>query len=803
MADRNAQIVISLRNQADPEVRKLAASFRALAGETTTAARNFDVLERQFQQLQNSEIRAATATGDYARALRLVRSELDAAGQGTVRYNQLLVQQAQIQTRAAAAQRREMDALRGAMQPAAAQAQGLAGTFGSLGSVAGAAGIAFGAREVVRFGLDAGAAALSLRETENSLRAVAGSTEVYNQILAEARRQQLLFGGSLQDNIEGLSGLAVISRSTGANLTDLIDLQKRLTLLDPAQGAQGARIALSEALSGNISSLSRRFEIPKDKIRELTDASIPAAERLKSLSTFLDSVGITSEAVAGRVDKSAVAYRGLAAAADTAKTTVGGFLADALVPTAQTGTNLLGVFQGTRQGWLDAAIGAQSFAQQLIGLGPVTAKNEEINRRFGASLLGIAPAAQTAAATILQAADAGDRAAAALAELDAQNRRVGGAFDEVRSQIAQFQVATGLAESDIRRSAEASQLDAAQKDLQQQKTAVLAAQTQAAVRAFLALNPNLSSSGAAAAAAAQGYSPLIARLAAIQIEADNARGALALLAAQQAGVAAAQAKLTAGLVDPKGAIGGAAAPFAAGLKSQADQAFAANNRVYQSEIQLRLARATTAQQRIAILNEELARTTDLADRNSILAQIERERNSGAKSQTSELNKQLSLEERIRDSKESQLRATLDASAAIIRDRQQRREEDAALKLADRRLSNPRLTADQRQAVQDQADLIRIEQQQRLLQIREQLATAGGQVINGRILQSRPGGTLPALPQVGALPGLPVLPQPGGVGGGGVPQIEVLVTLDGQQIAASVVTRLRGGLAQATSAGAGR
>ncbi len=220
----------------------------------------------------------------------------------------------------------------------------------------------------------------------------------------------------------------------------------------------------------------------------------------------------------------------------------------------------------------------------------------------------------------------------------------------------------------------------------------------------------------------------------------------------------------------------------------------------------------THQQKIALLKAEYDRQVQLtgaSSKQAIEAQtaliLERQAaesaaESAATRATTELGKQLSLEERIRDSKEQQLSATLDASSAVIRDRQQRREEDAGLKLAESRLANPNLTADQRQAVQDTRDLILISQQQRALAIRAQLATAGGAIVGGRILQSH-AGALPALGPSGGLPSLPPLGALGGLGGsaGGV---DVFVTLDGQQIAATVVTRLRGGLAQAGSAGAG-
>lgn len=196
-------------------------------------------------------------------------------------------------------------------------------------------------------GRAAGAAALELRETENALQAVSGSARVYAEALATARQQQLLFGGSLKENIDGLQGLVITARDTGANLQALVDLTQRLEIKSPEQGVGGARIALSEALSeGNITSLRRRFEIPKEAIEGLTDASLSAEERLQVLSNYLDSIGITSEAVAGRVDESAMAYRRLSAELEDFSTSVGSGLADFFARSAEGLSRVVGLING-------------------------------------------------------------------------------------------------------------------------------------------------------------------------------------------------------------------------------------------------------------------------------------------------------------------------------------------------------------------------------------------------------------------------------------------------------------------------
>jgi hypothetical protein len=185
--------------------------------------------------------------------------------------------------------------------------------------------------------------AIQLRETKNSLRAVSVDLAAYNSTLALARDQQLKFGGSLQENIEGLLGLSITSRQSGVDLKQLVDLSQRLNVLSPEQGVQGARIALAEALSGNITSLSRRFEIPKAAIRALADESKTTEERLASLNDFLNTVGVTSAAVAGKIDQDALAYRRLGAEIGDLTTNVGDGLASGFSRAATGLSRLIGL----------------------------------------------------------------------------------------------------------------------------------------------------------------------------------------------------------------------------------------------------------------------------------------------------------------------------------------------------------------------------------------------------------------------------------------------------------------------------
>lgn len=221
------------------------------------------------------------------------------------------------------------------------------GLSGIIGPAALATAAITGVTAAISGAIEVGGEALALREQQNALRAVTGNLAGYQNALATAREQQRLFGGSLKENIDGIQGLAITSKETGASLAELVDLTQRLQLKSPEQGAGGARIGLVEALSeGNTRSLARRFEIPTAALKDLADESKTTEERLQSLDDYLNRIGISSEAAAGRVDESALAYRRLGQAWEELALKSGGELADAYAGAATGLARLFGLING-------------------------------------------------------------------------------------------------------------------------------------------------------------------------------------------------------------------------------------------------------------------------------------------------------------------------------------------------------------------------------------------------------------------------------------------------------------------------
>ena len=178
-----------------------------------------------------------------------------------------------------------------------------------------------------------------LEKTLTTFRVLSGSQEQYTQNLAIARQQQELFGGSLQDTVEGMSAFANLSKNTGVEIGKLTNLARALAIVDPAQGFKGAGIALKEFFSGDITSLARRFEIPRDalnSVKEITDST----EKFQALEQVLAKFGISTELLAAQTTTTATAYAKLSGSVQDAQAAIGQYLGQTLLPLAEGLTNV-------------------------------------------------------------------------------------------------------------------------------------------------------------------------------------------------------------------------------------------------------------------------------------------------------------------------------------------------------------------------------------------------------------------------------------------------------------------------------
>jgi len=145
----------------------------------------------------------------------------------------------------------------------------------------------------------------------------------YAQAMQVAYANQMKFGGTLKENIDSLLVFQQISNTSGVSLQNLNDIINLLSLRDPAQGIQGATIALQELLSGDPMSLRRRFELPADEVNKLASYAGDANAQIAGLTELLNKQGITADILSARLNTTAASYDRLNAAANNSLDIIG------------------------------------------------------------------------------------------------------------------------------------------------------------------------------------------------------------------------------------------------------------------------------------------------------------------------------------------------------------------------------------------------------------------------------------------------------------------------------------------------
>jgi hypothetical protein len=778
MADRNANIVLSMRNQAEPEVRRFSVAIRDMIAQLKQAGATQAEAERRALSHAAALSRLATTSGNAAQGERILAaalSQVDRESTAAIRAETQLVA---VQNRLAQSPAKQyIDAFK----------TGLAGIVGPAAVATAAIGaIAVAVRkteEAFRF-------KAALDATRQSITTLIGETRNSGQLFAEAAQFANRYKLTQQESNEILANSIDILRTSSRGVGELEANLLRLQSRDISKPISEAARALRELQSGDVTSIKELFNVSARDAHRMKNEIAGGADAVKVLGEYLDRAGVGMQVLEDRTKGSSGKLRDLAVEAERLSLALGSgaqgpglaILNAKLIATQSLTADLRGE-------WDVLATANQAFAATLIQTGNFEAALAERTRLLRGET-------QQAAQVATQASTGFSLQSAAM--IAAGN--AAGAFLDKQRQLA----------VETQESSQKSIADAAAKDNLTAKTALLQAETNRAVDAFVSLHPNIDAAGVAALIMAGKIDPLLGQLALLKIGANEARDALAAidpgviaqgLSDQRAGERSGGAFRTEAEADSAGRLAQLQGQYArdriADNKRIADAQAAEAKRIRDAQVALDLARAKSSAARIAVLQRELAGTTDIAERLRIQTQIEQERNSAAKGHTSELDKQLSLNERIADSQAKQARAQIDARLAILDFRKQQILDEQEARKAENAFRNAR---DPR--IRELADLARqripLEQQARFLDIQEKLATAGGDIVKGRIVQG----------QRGAVPlGLPPLAPPSGAVGGvspgaiGAPAgVEVRVFLDSNEIAARIETRFRSGLRAATAGG---
>jgi len=286
----------TVMSELDPKTRKADAALRTYASSLA------NLLAKQ---------------GDFAGAQKVLITALQGITPATTNANNVLSQLVGIQDQAAKASQQ--------------QTSGLSTLTQSLVSLR----IGFQAvSQVAKIFGDAINSGNELEKTLTTFRVLSGSSTQYATNLSLARAEQAKFGGSLNDTVDGMSSFANLSNRTGVEIDKLTRLARALATVDPAQGFKGAGIALKEFFSGDITSLARRFEIPRSVLNDLKNIT-DEKERFDALTAALEKFGISEELVDAQAKTVATSFAKLSGNAEDSKAVIGQFLGQLAQPVVE------------------------------------------------------------------------------------------------------------------------------------------------------------------------------------------------------------------------------------------------------------------------------------------------------------------------------------------------------------------------------------------------------------------------------------------------------------------------------------
>lgn len=191
---------------------RLSAAHNAAAQSSTRQATALQRTQDAMLRMAMAEARLASATGNTADAVRILEQALQ---QVTVRT------QAAVQAKTMLV--RQQQQLTGSSRSLRQSLEQLARVGGTVAGALSAIGTAFGALSIADAAIQSGKLALQLNDVQLSLRAIAGSQELFNTAMEKAAFFQRLYGGTLADNASRLQDFVMISKRTGAEMEKLIE----------------------------------------------------------------------------------------------------------------------------------------------------------------------------------------------------------------------------------------------------------------------------------------------------------------------------------------------------------------------------------------------------------------------------------------------------------------------------------------------------------------------------------------------------------------------------------------------------
>jgi hypothetical protein len=364
------------------------------------------------------------------------------------------------------------------------------------------------------------------RAIEIQLRGVRDSGVAF----AQAAQFGQQFGFTQQEtNAALLSSVSILRQST-SGADELLGVLGRLQVVSPEQTLSEAALALKELQSGDTQSLRERFEIGLTAANKMKEEIKGGADAVQVLSRYLDGAGVSMDTLKNRAEGATGAINDLKRAQEDLRKAQGEAATGPGIGVAQTGAAGLRAGASVLQGEYEPAVNQAAEATARLGI-----LLDPIARLFGANNSQITLAAANLANWTdgtTQATVAQREAIYAANEHALETGRASGAYVNAADAARDAAAAT-------REAAEATIRDAQEKELLASKTELLKTQIQLAADEFIRLNPNMSATEAAGAAARAGFDAVTQGAIVSQVEIAKARveiqRLLGIAAAQEAG----------------------------------------------------------------------------------------------------------------------------------------------------------------------------------------------------------------------------------------------------------------------------
>lgn len=286
------------------QARSAELAAKSLA--TTQAA--YDKNAAAIKRLDAELAKVVAAEGKESAAAKALTSDLEKLNATNERLSQSIGRKSLALDKSVASiakTRDEAQKMGQALQKTADETSKSGSAFSGLATKLGALGASFlGLSVLAGKAVEGFALSATLDQNRRTLGTLLQDVERGNKVFADA----IAFGqkyGYTQEQMGGsISAAAGILKNSNQTTEKTLEVMARLASLNPAEGIEGATVAIKELASGDIVSLAERFNIAKSEANAMKDAIAAGADPIVVLDAALSGMGVTTQVLSDRMEGS-------------------------------------------------------------------------------------------------------------------------------------------------------------------------------------------------------------------------------------------------------------------------------------------------------------------------------------------------------------------------------------------------------------------------------------------------------------------------------------------------------------------